>query len=465
MSDVGSQSSSNSNSWNKPMGNITWGFIFTVTTLNFYNLDYILPTIGVALLFIGFYDLRKINKELHTAWIFSIISLVMNILSLIYTVTPLHIKFSNSSAMIFISTVFQITFFIVFRTGLNKVFQEANIKPNKDPIFWLVIWRIVIVICALTQLGSVWFIFIPLIYFYFYNFTSLYRLSEQLEQINFMCSEGDIRVRSKKCFAGYLAVCVLIFTLCSGISNHIKLKPVGFIPTSDAEVGKKLIDMGFPEEILKDITEDEISLIKDAIKVEAYSELLMFDPKQEMIKTNNGVHTIVTNKEKPGRINLRATSIYVLLKDNRMYGIKYFYWQDGSAYWNDGFTISGSAPVEVIAGNLLYEKDGINYSADIPRLKCDIVSETGWLESGCRREKITGAVNYPFGSKDQRGYVFYELELGKDVVHGGIVFNYIHHRNPFIAPYEETEMKNLFFSDIQRQLYTNFERRLSNEDK
>lgn len=447
------------NPWHKPMSNITWGFIFTVMTFNFFNLNYVLPTIGVALLFIGFYDLRKINKELHTAWIFSIINLVMHILNLIYMITPLHIKFNNSVATVFISTVFQVTFLLVFRMGLNKVFQDANIKPNKDPILWLVIWRIVVMFCALTQLGSIWFISLPLIYFYFHNFRSLYKLSEQLAQINFVISEGGIKFRSKKCFAEYLIICAFIVSLCSGVSNHIKLESVEFTPTALTETRQKLIDMGFPKEILKDITEDEIALLKDAVKVDAYSELLMFDPKEKTIKTNNSGYSVHTTKEIPGKINMEATSIYVLLSDNRMFGLNHFQWKNGSAYWHDGLTISGSAPLELVGGSLLYEKDVVDYSANIPRLKSDMVSETDWFGYNNAREKITGAVNYPFGSKNQRGYVFYELILGKDTVYGCIGFNYIHHKNPIIIPYEKTEEKNLIFSDIKKNLYTNFERR------
>lgn len=81
-------------------------------------------------------------------------------------------------------------------------------------------------------------------------------------------------------------------------------------------------------------------------------------------------------------------------------------------------------------------------------------------------EKIIGAVNYPFGSENQRGYILYEFKFNKDLaygetINGAVILKYIHHQHPIIIPYEEAEYNNLMFSDIQRSFYTNFSRELS----
>jgi hypothetical protein len=41
------------NPWSNPIGFITWGLILTTLHLNFIYLQYILPTIGVTLIFLG----------------------------------------------------------------------------------------------------------------------------------------------------------------------------------------------------------------------------------------------------------------------------------------------------------------------------------------------------------------------------------------------------------------------------
>jgi uncharacterized membrane protein len=50
------------NPWKKPIMEITLGFALTSITLNFLWLQYILPAIGIVLIFIGARSLRKENK-------------------------------------------------------------------------------------------------------------------------------------------------------------------------------------------------------------------------------------------------------------------------------------------------------------------------------------------------------------------------------------------------------------------
>lgn len=445
------------NPWRKPMSNIIWGFIFTIVTFNFLGLQYILPTVGVGLLYIGFRDLRKENKVLNVAWIFSIINMVINVLNLIYISTPMSVNFKSNGWIVFILTVFQVSFIIIFREGLNRIFENAHIKPTRDPLLGLVIWKIIILICAITQLGNIWLIFIPLLFFYFYIFYSLYRLADDLLGINFRNSERIFKISSKMFLLIYMIVCTFIVGICGVVSNNIRLDSTEFITPELSEKRDMLIDLGFPEYILKDILDDEVDMLQDAIFVEYSKELLMFDYKEETIESNLGGVTNISTIQKPGKNNLEATIIYVELKDNRMYAFEYFDWKDGGAYWHDGFTIGGNVRLELINGRLLYENNGISYFAPIPRLKSRMAIESDLFGDEIKSDKITGAVNYPFGSDRQRGYVFYRLDIDKDRWAGAILLNYTHYSNPFRIPYAETEQNNLIFNDRLKQHYTNFE--------
>ena len=447
------------NPWRKSMRNITVGFIFTVMTFNFLGLQYILPTLGVGLLYIGFHDLRNENKALNVAWIFSVINMVLNVLNLIYINTPMSVNFKSSNTIVFIFTIFEVSFLLIFREGLKMIFEKEDINPTRDPLLSMVIWRIIVLICAITQLGNAWFIFIPLLFFYFYIFYSLYKSSDDLVGINYSPSKVNWRISSRKLVWRYTLSCAFIVIICCLASNNIKLDSTEFIIADFSEKRDKLIDLGFPNDILKDISDEEVDILQEAVFVESFKELLMFDYKEEIIESNLGV----TTTEKPGKNNLEATSIYVELKDNRMYGIEYFEWKDGNAYWHDGFAISGSERLELINGRLLYEKSRINYFAPIPRLKGGIITESDLFGYENQSDKITGAVNYPFGSYRQRGYVFYRLDIRKDVWTGCTLLNYTHYSNPFRIPYSEAEQNKLMFSDNLRQHYTNFKTKACSE--
>lgn len=296
------------NPWSKPMSNITWGFIFTIITFNFLGLQYILPTLGVVLLYIGFHDLRKENKALNAAWIFSIINMVLQVLNLIYISTPMSVNFKSSGAVGFILTVFQVSFLLIFREGLKMVFEKADRNPTRDPLLWMAIWRIIVLICAITQLGSIWFIFIPLIFFYFYIFSSLYRLSDDLVGISCRHSEMILRISSKKFVWLYMIGCAFIVTICCVAANNIRLDSMEFSIPDSSEKRDILIDLGFPEYILNDISDDDIDLLQDPIFVESSKELLMFDYEDEAIKNEWGGYSTI---QKPGKNNLELSLIHI----------------------------------------------------------------------------------------------------------------------------------------------------------
>lgn len=422
--------------WHESMKNITLGFMFAVMTFNFLWLQYILPTIAAVFLYIGFRDIRKENKELNIAWIFSIINLVLHISNLIYVSTPLNTNSKNIGMIVFISTTFQITFLIIFRKGINKIFAKENIVLKKDPILWIIIWRIVVVILAISELGQIWIISVPIIIYYFYIFRSIYKLSYNLETINYMHSEKSIKINKKKFLYTYMIICIFIVGVCCVFSNHIKLDSIEVIPVKEFSIRNMLIDKGVPLEIIKDIVDEDINILKDIINVETFSEDLNFNSSLEN--------------------NLKVTSIFIELKDNEMYAIEYFNWGEEGPYWQDGFAISNTWPLKLINGRLLYESDGINYSAEIPRLNGGVVVSTDIFGDERQDNKIIGAINYPYQSKEQRGYVFYKINISKGTITGGNLVNYMHYNHPFRIPYTEIENENLMFSDNLRQHYTNF---------
>lgn len=460
ISNIEFQQQKKNNPWSKPINSITWGFILTVMAFDFFNLKYILSTIGVGLLYIGFYDLRKENKELKNAWIFSIINLAVHAFGLIHVNTPLNVILKNNFIMVFILTVFQVSFLFIFRKGINKVFEENGVKPSKDPLLRIIIWRVFIVIFSIKNLGSVWFIAIPVIILYFYNFYLLSELREELASVEFKNLDESKDFKSKKHVLGYTIGCIILVIICNLGFNHIRLDSTKFVSAKFSKYGDKLINMGFPKTILKDMEDKDINMLKDAIHIDVSSETLMFDCTEENAKDQYGGFKTI---KKAGENNLKATFVYVELKDKRMYGIEYFQWIKGNPYWHDGVIISGSETVDLISGKLLYEKDGTNYLAAIPRLKNEMISETDWFGIENDYKKITGAVNYPFGSSKQRGYAFYQIRIRKEAWRGKNIFNYIHYTNPFRTSYEETERKNSMFSDKKRQHTTMFKTKACRE--
>ena len=64
------------NPWRKAMNRVLWGTCLTTLTLNFLNLDTILPAIGLILLLLGYRTLHNENGWFKTAYIISAVRAV-----------------------------------------------------------------------------------------------------------------------------------------------------------------------------------------------------------------------------------------------------------------------------------------------------------------------------------------------------------------------------------------------------
>lgn len=314
----------NDNNWRIPINCIAIGFAFTVITFNFFWLQYILPVIGVALLYLGFRALHKENKWLNAGWIFSIINALLYIAKLIYTCTPLNTKFDNAYIILFVLTGFELCFIFIFRHGLKLLAKKGNIKLKRDPILGLLVWKILMIISVITGAGGLWWVLIPLMIFYFYTIYSSGKLAEEFGELPFEPMDETGKTISKKIIIGYGLVCVLIVSICCVPFYHIELEETELKTSNTQELREVLVEKGFPKDIIKDISDNEIMLLKNPIYVDSSSEILNYG------------------------YNLEATSIYIELEDNSMYSVQYFNWKDGKAYWRDNFSVSCSEVLKLI---------------------------------------------------------------------------------------------------------------------
>ncbi|WP_460264461.1 hypothetical protein [Clostridium sporogenes] len=140
-------------------------------------------------------------------------------------------------------------------------------------------WGFVLSVMTFNFLGLIyWFIYIPVIFFYFYNFHSLYKLVDNLEGIKFKNSDETVRTESKKHVLEYIIGCAFIVIICDLGSNHIRLDSTEFITTKASETRDMLMNMGFPETI----SDDEVDKLKEAIHIDVSSELLMRKQREKI---------------------------------------------------------------------------------------------------------------------------------------------------------------------------------------
>ncbi|MDD3751648.1 MAG: hypothetical protein PHU60_06330, partial [Tissierellia bacterium] len=182
------------NPWSKPIGFITWGFILTTMHLNFLYLQYILPVIGVILIFLGFRSLRNENKYFKVAWLLSILKLSLHLGDLVWISTPLNImdypKFAIGSVMF----PFQIALFLVFRAALKETSKKADRLMESDPLLWATLWTIAAYLIALSPLSNSWLIFIPMLVCYIFIVRSLYSIGDELDDTGYVLTNAPVKI-------------------------------------------------------------------------------------------------------------------------------------------------------------------------------------------------------------------------------------------------------------------------------
>ena len=75
------------NPWKQAMNRILWGMAFTTITFQFWNLDYILPMIGMFLMLFGFRTLREENKWFKTCWQLMLVRITYFVFMCIFNAT------------------------------------------------------------------------------------------------------------------------------------------------------------------------------------------------------------------------------------------------------------------------------------------------------------------------------------------------------------------------------------------
>ena len=430
------------NPWKIPINSITWGLILTTIHLNFLYLQYILPTIGVILVFIGFRSLRNENKYFRTIYFAAIVKLVIHLLNIIRVATPLNILNYPELAIGCVLTSFQIFIFLTFHKALKEVYINAGKTMDSSPLIGATLWTVFAFLLAISPLAETWLAFITMIIFYVLIIKSIFSIGEQLDDTGYLLTYAPVKISDKRFGRIYFALIMVIGISFNISSNHLKLESKEFSYPNNTQLRESFIDMGFPEDVLRYLENSDLELLKDLVDVQVGNELLMFDPKEIEHVEGTENRRMISYTYEPRNKNIDARTIFIEMPEKTLYVMQYFKWIGGNPIWQDGIMITGNHEIEnraIISSGLFYSKNGGEYMADFPYLDMESVERhtffgTHWAEP------IRGTFSFPIGSQNQGGYVLYRYgTMLDDRYLIASLFEYLHQSNPIRIPYTRTE--------------------------
>ena len=425
------------NPWRKALEWVLLGQPLSMLVLDLYGLNYVLPPIGYLLLLLGYRLLRRESGAFRACWVLTLLRGMLFGLKLCFDATffsTLTGKVADAVSWAeILANALAFVHVCCLYFAIRTTWQRYELPLRK--------WHGGILI-GLACLAHV-YLLVPgvlvyfLIFMYLITASDLLRLSRGLTDIGYNITAASVHL-SNRTLIVLTASLTATAMLLSGIA--LRKAPMVFSPASDgssqAATRETLIALGVPENVVADLTDEDVLRCKDAIQVQCSD--------QQYEHGLNAQVTLFAIQVPAGR---NCDDCWVILHHFRFTQAPLFTGTEALTTRHDG--VSGTYwwinPKEDTSGRVLYDRNNttleaeffdISYSWDYDRLT------------------QTARFSFPGGGENYRGYLMYTAEL----VNSGYILNVVStltHQTPMpLYPAQAPTAGNqtLFFRENQTQL-------------
>lgn len=413
--------------WKKAMTMALLGIAFTALTPAVLGLNYILPAIGIVLILLGFRKLRRENREFKACYVLSVIKSGFCIFSLflsstIYGSGDYGTTFLNVQSALSIICTFLIIIFLTMAIRKSQI--KANLPVKIRSAVAMIILYFILLVWAILQIE------IPLLGYatiisYIIILVNLFRIIKDIDTAGYTIEAAPVKIPDK-------IVCLLLILItaisiaCGFVFFHsydMQWKEISQDEHSQVlEIKKDLISKGFPERVLNDMSAEDITACKDAVKVYSETEEYSVDESFDLLG-------FIINPDNPDTKEIRFTHVMISLNEERntwMY-LDHFEWLNGdNFYGTEAIQIwsghgSNWTDYDSYSGRVLYNENEKTYSSPY----FSFANETPIL--GGATSDVFAKFSFPPGNLNQRGYVCY---IGDEKWDGfaGTRMNYNHQK-------------------------------------
>lgn len=432
----------------RAMNFIIAGFALSALRINLLWLQFILPSLGFIFLIIGFRTLSYENSWFRLCKITAAVISAFNVFFLGVNATIYREAFSESvygKSVMFADTFIMILFLIFFAEGLRELQQKAGIKPHTGFLIMMMLWYSSAAFLGFieAEVGLLGFIFVIL---YILFLISLNKVAKDLYASGYAIKTMPVKMSDKWIYGIVLSAAVISIS-CGLIffnSYPMDWTPVPENEHSEVEdIKAHLLKLGFPENVLNDLSDEDIMSCKGALDLTKKVEEVPMNSGREVVEEDLGTirHSTVYDVKE-----LVVTHILIKLPSDNENKIRwrvfhYFYWKidpgfcgtDVMEIWTPKNDVVNSFEITSdLTGRVMYNKDGQNYSSPYYSVSNKvIVSSFGYAR---RYENPFLEFSLPKDGDSKRFYVTYEFEqVGPPVIISCWV-NYVHQKNVFMYP-------------------------------
>lgn len=414
--------------WRRAMERVLFGLALCMVTLNFWCLNYILPAIGTVLLLLGFRALRRENPWLGGCFVCAVLRAACVFPSLILNTTILQSDACKSAAAV-VSAALMLALLLCFWQGLRAVRRKAGLPAQGGGAGALLAWyMLVCVLAAVHYMG--WIVPIAMLVGYVCILRSLFRLSRALDEAGYAITPQPVRV-TDRCIALVLAAalgigCTLGYLF--GGSYRMDWQPADTPEQTQTEaIRQQLLDLGFPEAVLNDLTPEDIAACDGALRVVSVTEDHPFnDGRTVSHKESDGEGGVVSVLDTVYDVReLRLTSVGVQLPgaQETWRVFHHFLWTTDPGFYGtevlqirpayrsipEGWSAAGD-----VTGRVLYDRDGQTFAASYAALGARTFTANTVLWGEQTNTDLFAAFSLPRHAEHARGYVAYPVAETRD---------------------------------------------------
>ena len=258
--------------WKRAANRVLAGMALCAITLNFLCLNYILPAVGIVLQLLGFRALRRENKWFNACFAVTIIRAAYFFPTLVLNTTIFHSSFLTSSvvsALTAASVVLMLAEFVCLWQGLRAVKAKVGLPPSAKCAAALIVWYALMGVLAAVGYEGV-IILLAMVVAYICIIRNLCKLSGELDEAGYSITPQPVRI-TDKCIVIALSAVVLVGCVLGyvfGSSYAMDWREAEESENSGvAEIKDKLLELGFPEYVLNDLTPEDIAACEGALRV------------------------------------------------------------------------------------------------------------------------------------------------------------------------------------------------------
>lgn len=440
----------------KALNRILVGYFLSTFTINGLGLNLILPVIGQILMLLGFRALQHENRWFSACYVFAVLQAFLRFGKLILDTTIFDLPFEdpqNAASAFYIALALQVLLTVVsllcFWHGLRTVQKACGIRSKAIGVLALLVWNLLLCAVFVAQARGQFIGGYTLLFLLFSLIIILWMIARQakaLDATGYVLQPAPLRLSDRTLTLIILAILAIGCTcghlfFSSYTMDWQKIDSTESAATSETKT--HLAALGFPEDILDDLTPEDLARCRDA-------EQVVVDAR-----TLNSENPTFDN----GDYDIRLTNVIVLVPGDtpRVILFNHFSWLStpkfyGTAALNILPTYEVSAELWRLengpTGRILYDDGDDSFVADYHSIEMRTVTSNLFRNVAPSPSLYASFISPNQGTR-QRGYITYTIApralLPEGYRQAGYSqMTYMHQKKRFLYPAETADSSSIF---------------------